>query len=199
MTNEEAIKFINGFKKCFERMESNGVLGKWGEYYAACDLAISALQSAGKDIIVPTKDDHFREVTKMIPLTIEDLRKMDGQPVWIECLEDKSRSGWRLIFWDRGKYLVLLHTSLYGFLMDDYGNTWIAYTYPPAHIGREAWKPCADCKSCVSCEYSMVPYGEKPCTVCRKKNRFKPRKFCNSCGKPLTEEAWAELEKRLRG
>ena len=44
MTNEEAIKFINGFKKCFERMESNGVLGKWGEYYAACDIAISALR-----------------------------------------------------------------------------------------------------------------------------------------------------------
>ena len=182
MTNEEAIKQLEITRSCDVDTVAQ---------IKAIDMAISALKSI--------KDDHFREVTKMIPLTIEELRKMDGQPVWIECLEDKSRSGWRLIFWDRGKYLVLLHTSLYGFLMDDYGNTWIAYTYPPAHIDREAWKPCADCKSCVSCEYSMVPYGEKPCTVCRKKNRFKPRKFCNSCGKPLTEEAWAELEKRLRG
>lgn len=24
----------------------------------------------------------------------------------------------------------------------DYGKTWLAYAYPPAHIDREAWGPC---------------------------------------------------------
>ena len=27
----------------------------------------------------------------------------------------------------------------------DYGKTWLAYAYPPAHIDREAWEPCEYC------------------------------------------------------
>ena len=72
MTNEEAIEFLKQYinpevytDKCL----------------TAHAMAISALQSVGKNITVSTKDDHFRDFTKMIPLTIKELRKMDGQPV----------------------------------------------------------------------------------------------------------------------
>lgn len=55
--------------------------------------------------------------------------------------------------------------------------------YPPAHIDREAWEPCMLCKN----PKSLNLFLEMNC------------RYCPKCGRPLTEEAWAELEKRLRG
>lgn len=47
-----------------------------------------------------------------------------------------------------------------------------------AHIDWEAWEPCSECGP----------------------NRFiMGDKYCCECGRPLTEEAWAELEKRVKG
>ena len=47
-----------------------------------------------------------------------------------------------------------------------------------AYIDREAWEPCSECAA----NHFMM--GDK---------------YCCECGRPLTEEAWAELEKRVRG
>lgn len=77
--------------------------------------------------------------------------------------------------------------------------------YPPAHIDREAWEPCEVCgekdpfgnpkfshhfvvdeSSLYFCDSDFGWEGEKI-------------KFCPFCSRPLTEEAWAELEKRLNG
>ena len=76
------------------------------------------------------------------PLTIEQLREMDGQPVWVECLNSKKYIsppvGWRILeksitghigVWDGENCLIELN----------YGTDWLAYTYHPAHIDREAW------------------------------------------------------------
>lgn len=41
------------------------------------------------------------------PLTLEELREMKGQPVWVQNLEEPGKSQWRLLYWDRGKHLVL--------------------------------------------------------------------------------------------
>ena len=75
--------------------------------------------------------------------------------------------------------------------------------YPPAHIDREAWEPCEVCgekdpfgnpkfshhfvvdeSSLYFCDSDFGWEGEKI-------------KFCPFCSRPLTEEAWAELEKRM--
>ena len=68
MTNEEAIKILEYPVKKWSM--------EWDEredglsYYEALDIAISALR----------QQDHFREVTKKIePLTMSELRKMDGE------------------------------------------------------------------------------------------------------------------------
>ena len=50
-------------------------------------------------------------------------------------------------------------------------------------IDREAWKPCKVCKIQGLSEAWML----------------QRKKFCTYCGRPLTDEAWEELEKRLRG
>lgn len=41
------------------------------------------------------------------PLTLEELREMNEEPVWVQNLEEPGKSQWRLLYWDRGKHLVL--------------------------------------------------------------------------------------------
>ena len=133
------------------------------------------------------------------PLTLEQLRQMDGKPVWVQNLEEPEKSQWRLCHWDRGKYLVLQGIYVQGYLEEDYGESWIAYAYPPAYIDLEAWEPCSKCRSCASCLSSTESVKHYPCLQCERYENFSPRNFCPECGRPLTPEARAMLEKRLRG
>lgn len=75
------------------------------------------------------------------------------------------------------------------------------YVYPLAHIDREAWKSCKACTGCASCRHSLASGSDSKsaCFWCDNHNKYKPRSFCPECGRPLTEEAWEELEKRVRG
>ena len=68
-------------------------------------------------------------------LTLDELRGMDKEPVWIDEREEPKYSGWYIAYWDRGKYLVLQSISTHGFLMDEYGKTWLAYRRPPDKEG----------------------------------------------------------------
>lgn len=122
------------------------------------------------------------------PLTRGQLREMDGHPVWIQNLERPERSQWRLCHWDRGKYLVLQGISVQGYLLEDYGQTWLAYAYP-THIGREARKPCELCS---------LPDGTPAKHLILAETCNGKASFCPKCGRPLTEEAWAMLEKRMK-
>ena len=65
------------------------------------------------------------------PLTLEELREMNEVPVWIQILEEPAKSQWRLLYCDRGKYLVLQGISVRGYLMEEYGESWLAYRRPP--------------------------------------------------------------------
>ena len=70
-----------------------------------------------------------------------------------------------------------------------------------AHIDREVWEPCEECKkkSCENCQYSENLSCFEPCRSCENASGWRPmHNFCGECGRPLTPEAWAELEKRLR-
>ena len=63
MTREEAIEAI----KC------NWPDSRYTILREALDMAISALR----------QQDHFRDLTQKVePLTLDELRKMDGEPVW---------------------------------------------------------------------------------------------------------------------
>lgn len=164
------------------------------------------------------------------PLTLEQLREMDGKPYWhIGIQNDSPKPNWKIL-----DPFVAKHPEDYG-----YGKRWIAYAYPPAHIDlgcgkdrnvptntvhidREAWeKPCGMCggkttlyQHTNTTKLFMNTFGEAATLVaecmacppyadcCMKgisaNSAFKIN-FCPECGRPLTEEAWAELEKRLRG
>ena len=62
------------------------------------------------------------------PLTLEELREMDGEPVWVHRLEDNQ--GWWVVIKSTERDKV---TTDYGgyFEFADYGKTWLAYRRKP--------------------------------------------------------------------
>ena len=79
--------------------------------------------------------------------------------------------------------------------LSDYGKTWAAYAYPPAHIDREAWTAewvkHGGYTECSKCEHwydspESEDDGDRP-------------RFCPECGRAMTPEALAELERRVCG
>ena len=76
MTRDEAIEAI----KC------NWPDSRYTILREALDMAISALR----------QQEHFREATKKVePLALDELRKMDGEPVWAVYGEDEGM--WALV------------------------------------------------------------------------------------------------------
>lgn len=55
------------------------------------------------------------------PLTLDELRKMDGEPVWV-CLPNGSYGGWMINYqgWCMNRFAS---TEMYG----TYGKSWLAY------------------------------------------------------------------------
>lgn len=139
------------------------------------------------------------------PLTLEQLRQMDGEPVWVKCLNSKKYTdppiGWRIV--ERsitGTIGVWNGESC--FAERDYGVDWLAYAYPPARIDREAWEPCEFCGKADFGEYGFEigrSYFKIACAL--GSWRFQTEEqfhFCPKCGRPLTEKARAEKAERER-
>ena len=129
------------------------------------------------------------------PLTLAQLEQMEGQPVYIQILQT-GEGRWGLLK-ALGEYVAEIlmpdgKTSYH--LIDLYGKTWTAYAYPPAHIDREAWM--AEWKR----QYK-IGISAKPGYVCSSCDMWheRPSWFCPACGRAMTPEAWAELEKRIGG
>lgn len=65
------------------------------------------------------------------PLTIEQLREMDGQPVWIVDIGNRKWYGpsWAIV--DREANLVRTVKNWNAVFFEIYGKQWIAYRRPP--------------------------------------------------------------------
>ena len=89
------------------------------EYFAKFELGDTALR----------QQDHFREVTKKVePLTLDELRKMDGEPVWVVWPDGRIKSQWFIVgstFW------IDMFVEWDGKISYDYGKTWMAYRQKP--------------------------------------------------------------------
>ena len=70
------------------------------------------------------------------PLTLEQLLEMDGEPVWVESIQEQQTQpeGWCVIgIFGRGRFLCALipgDEDTPGEL-DTYGKCWLAYRRPP--------------------------------------------------------------------
>ena len=142
----------------------------------ALELAVNALRAGGKDKDVPT-------MPAGQPLTLEKLRGMANKPYWhVGMRENSAPPHWGIL-----DPLLAYHPEDY-----DYGECWVAYAYPPAHIDREAW----------TSEWinSIPALGagdlETRCKSCGNLVLFETD-FCPYCGKAMTEEAWEKLERRV--
>lgn len=137
---------------------------------------------------------------EMESLTLEQLREMERPtPVWAE-VEGKTIEGWDG-YWclcQNGKILAPSRLVIQAECMDGVEF----YAYPPAHIDCEVWAPCGACKNG---EITIHVPKFRAMAVCNQHMDHEAfdvtfrLKFCPWCGRPMTEEAWAELEKRLRG
>ena len=124
MTREEAIEAI----KC------NWPDSRYTILREALDMAIEAL----------LQQEHFRETTKKVePLTLDELRQMDGEPVWCE-IYIKGQSPF---------YGIVHGKNVTGFIPGDdkpanlaitnvgaYGLAWLAYRQKPEEDDRDERK-----------------------------------------------------------
>ena len=61
------------------------------------------------------------------PLTLEELREMDGEPVWIECLFNENLSSYVVIDrCDNGIFTKLFYADF-----EYHNNEWLAYRRKP--------------------------------------------------------------------
>ena len=118
MTNEEAIKILEYPVKKWSM--------EWDEredglsYYEALDMAISAIR----------QQEHFRDLTKKVePLTLDELRKMGGEPVY--SVEITGREEW--LFRRDGGFVDMYgeFTSDDFMVWDNYGKLWWCYRQKP--------------------------------------------------------------------
>ena len=212
MTNEEAIALLQdqmNFNRTMQRGWGNTLIETDagnivdGALYAnqhkdvadALELAINALRVGGKDMNVPT-------MPAGQPMTLEQLRGMDGKCVKIVVDGQEPLEMLALVEAPEDEDCVLLRNNLGGvsefYSDEDLREDGVkAYAYPPAHIDREAWEPCGLCGTLndeIMCRFSKKTEYDQSTT-----SRYAMARFCPNCCRPLTEEAWAELENRVRG
>ena len=116
MTREEAIAWFE-----------NWLL----DYYDIDDIPQElTAELAGIALAALRQQDHFREVTKKAePLNLDELRRMEGQPVYIV----ENTEYWAIVnsFDQAGVYLLSYgNPDDYGYF-GLYGKTWLAYRQKP--------------------------------------------------------------------
>lgn len=208
MKNEEAIAILEESKRQNEIMRDNPTtfwkssdteagIENAKKRIEALDAAISALRSAEK-----CDQNAAKMRPGCNPLTLAQLREMVDEPAYLYMYDTALDSGWHIIKAVTEDKIIFRGWNTVYVPVSSLGRCFDLYAYPPAHIDREAWEPCGRCKSCGNCNEAGKEMGEKinyahPCHSCLNEDNFKPVAFCRYCGRPLTPEAWAELEKRM--
>lgn len=195
MTNEYKIREICGdWGLDIPRPDLTGVLIFNSRSNAELVKAILEWEDAHPNKAVPFQSTHIGE-----PLTLEQLREMDGKPVWVEMKIFHKLTGWAIVHVDSDMEAIRLWRKC-GNWIQFAADEMEVYAYQPAHIDREAWDECEYCDDCASCRNASLPEWDHICSACvvGEQDSYEPMNFCPECGRPLTEEGWAMLEKRLR-
>lgn len=87
----------------------------------ALDMAISALR-AQQEV-----ESKLKVVESNEPLTLDELRKMDGEPVWVQSPGIPEYGRWAIVE-GAGENCLFLHDD---FTCHDYGKSWLAYRQKP--------------------------------------------------------------------
>lgn len=134
------------------------------------------------------------------PLTLDQLREMDGQPVWVEFIGHPDGTPieplWMLVNCREKRLVTDIEYVDWNF------EGWFAYPYPPARIDVKVfcgnWEGEADGYADGELVYDVWRCGDCGHVEETDDPDLLPR-FCPRCGRAMTPEAWTELERRLRG
>lgn len=191
MKKEEAIQTLNVMQSSYSHIRHSDA--EW----EALEMAKEYLQTG-----VCTESGG---TVKTGPLTLEELRKMGGHPVWVQKEDNGLESCWGIVCLAYGQEYVMSFIQVYqGYGMlkvhfSEYGKTWLAYSYPPVCIDWERWT--AEWK-----EYSGADAGFHYCSRCDQQ-AFNYEDggevvevlsdFCPSCGRATTKNGIDILKKRM--
>lgn len=188
MTNEEVIVCLKIMFSFWANTHELNV----SEMEEAKDIAIRALTQSQPDK----------------PLTLEELRGMDGECVKVVVEGIEPLKMLALVEIPENEDCVLLRNNLGGvsefYSDDDLRDDGVkAYPYHPDRIDRDAWvcELCkgATCVSGVAYAEGRADDGHEFSTIFSDDGMRCDFRYCPNCGRPLTPEAWDELEKRVRG
>lgn len=126
MNIEDTIRVLSNERACVMR----NTAGACDRNCAACDLVlpdelvISAYQTAINILRAQQKAE------KNEPLTLDEVRELGREPVYIVSLGEDFDDGWQLCAGVEGGYAHFL--MFYHLLhLNHYGKTWLAYRRPP--------------------------------------------------------------------
>lgn len=147
------------------------------------------------------------------PLTLDELRDMDGKPLFGVSLITGKPGEWficRIVNMSKTWFVACAGASQGFGDKDTYGETWVAYAAEPPRINREAWQPCEYCGDYESLPEHIVNgkvIGKVfDACICEDQNGYHIElphdpdigiQYCPVCGRPLTDSAWKQLEERL--
>lgn len=89
-----------------------------------CENLIAGFLEEPPADVVPA---HRKENAHSVPLTLDELRKMDGEPVWVQSPGVPEYGRWAIVE-GVGENCLFLHDD---FTCHDYGKTWLAYRHKP--------------------------------------------------------------------
>ena len=140
MTREEAIEILIGEAVCVRPILSCDFCARYKGTGNGCDgptdkeveESVLFLKGASNDAEISAlrQQEHFRDLTKKVePLTLDELRKMDGEPVY--CVEITGREEW--LFRRDGGFADMYgeFTSDDFMVWDNYGKLWWCYRQKP--------------------------------------------------------------------
>lgn len=122
MTREEAIEYWEQFNDEID------------DLYDACsdadrDVLVKQREIAEYTISALRQQEHFCDVTKKVePLTLDELRKMDGEPVWVQFLHNKI-GYWYLIDCHNSEFIRFYRSGF--FIIGEYSKNFLAYRRKP--------------------------------------------------------------------
>ena len=96
------------------------------DYAAAFDVAVSALRAQQQ------LESNLKALESNEPLTVDELREMDGEPVYIHSDTFPGDCGWRVV--KKASVLDIQFTDGDCFLFIFYGKSWIAYRRKPQEV-----------------------------------------------------------------
>ena len=143
MTTNEAIEILIAVAVCDRPILSCDFCARYVGMGTDCtypsdkevEEAVLLLKGASNDAAISAlrQQEHFREVAKkMEPLTLDELRQMDGEPVY--CVEITGREEW--LFRRDGGFADMYgeFTSDDFMVWDNYGKLWWCYRQKPEEV-----------------------------------------------------------------